>query len=1700
MAGYGLGFGTNATMRARPGGGGTVRSTLAPGASWTGLAGSGFNGNPPVDPVRTTAKPALRLLVPPNQHFTSQIVVGVIGGANNGDSLVDTLGIRKVIAHFEGNVREIDAPTFQSVTDANGNLRSYYGWWVTLEKPEAVEGEGELYFEAVPRDGSMQHRVIGPYLFNPVEQLHDHLIEVAASAAVVAGERYRSLGAALAYLASVSAQNPRITITESGDYEVDGGPASAFGAASGRCLVEANVPVTLSSSAFVSESTAAIRTRYDGLHLRGRNITLDRENLGRIVHEGIGPDHWLDGISMLRSTGRDSNRRKGPDLAPVADAGTYFTECEIRHVANACVGANLVRGCAIEDVYGELVSDARCVVQSTFADHDPRFWQSDLPTFSLAYLGAEPSATIAAAGGNDGEPRQLTVSWGANSATFTTSAADDGPADASDFKTWVEALDPGFSCTVLDTSRRIAALGLPGGAGQDFGPQGLTSTPLTVVTSFSLDNTWYRPSGAAQNVILHSNIVTSALVENVKLDGSLVQDVVAFNNAFHNTVTSDQYVATSLTFSRLDGIHEHVVFANNSFSAQPILLRTDLAYNPDDYCLVANNALPDLDWGSAADSDLAVSGQHLSDGGDVPEGSVFTSVGGSVADLFVDAASGDFRPTGALADSLKQTLIRYDSLGDARRSPTSPAGAVRLDDEVGDSGNGSDGPITYGQTANYDAGTAADYFVDGVNGNDGNDGLTLGTAKATINAAKTLALASTGSKVIAVAGDGVQYRERVELIWNAGSLTSLTIKGYGTDRPVISGADVVTGFAACTSGDAAVVGANWASIHKATINTSSVAHTDYFRMMLRENGVPLKLARLAKNSSIPAFFHDSELTMWRKDAGDTFTVTTNGSGRYDTIDHPAVLGSYSDAQLEQTVAYVGHTPNFSNPIKVASVSGGVLQMSANSYTPEFGGGAYQLLNVIPAIEQGGWGYRDNGDGTLTLYVWPDNAANLTGGIDASMRKDALWCRRSDNKALTLEGLDFEMTSHTLADFTSACVFLQNNSANDIPASSPTTIRQCHARHIDGRTFTFKTLDAVTGEFSTIEFNRGYGWDFGVSTPALSDVRLKNLLVQDSSLSGYRTYNLRDSAVVDCKELRTGTGPHANSLEFFLQCDNIAVVRFIGGYVQAERLYDGYATTQNTSGMLFLHSIFPQSGDGRAFVDQNSPGGSTPTGDPIQVVNSWVPHDVAKASTNAMQIGKSAEHDWQLYNNVVPGISNLGFPAALRKGNVLTDASATTADASESKAAVGDVYADAANEDWRAVSGGLLTTKAGENVLALVQAWETKFPDIDFRRDILGRSWDPADPGVGPYGKQWETGSAGGGDVTDPTITSADPSGSYPEGQAIGGTLTADESVTWSVSGADAGAVTLDANTGVWSLENTVYATKASYAFTFTATDGASNTGTQAVSITITEAESGGGYSFSNSEAAAYHDALSGTLTDTEKGEVDTLVGALKSAGIWPKIQQLQLYDIPTNSDDALIDLKSATSKGAKVNSPSWAANEGFTGDGSTSYIDTGYEPSANEATGLPWDAARRDAHIGVWVRDVGNADGAVCGLFNQSTRRLRILLRGTGTPWRMGLASNDNVDGNTLSQNATGLLLGTMTGSAGFMYRNTTQEATLDPLDINSVNGGKVFVLARSSNNWATNHVNAQASVFTIGRFLNATERDALHSALNGWRSAREAP
>ena len=673
MVGFGLGFGSRSMSRQYSALGQNVPvSTLSPSGLWNGTAGSGFAGAPPIDPVRTTAKPACRLLVPPNQYFTDELVIGVWAGANNQGSMLDDLGLERVVAHCEGTAFVIEAPSFYLFEDANGNQVRYFGWWVVLQHPGS-HGHAHVYFEAVPKDVTMQSRVMGPYQFSPQPVLHDFALEVAATPAEIPGARYKSLAAALNYLTVVAAQNPLITITEA--FTGDLTSANYYAGGAGHTTITATAPVVFKKPGLLPGAASLFRPRVDGLWFRGPNITFDFYQAAYIYHENVANrPHVFDGIDFIDSGGRyylPNLGQKGTTY--VARDAPWLLECRIHSIQNAANGAALVRGCLLDNGNSDAATAASCVIGSTIRNWTSDEWRTEAPALSVQYTGAGASATLEMSGGNETNNRVLTAKIAGS--TVGTFAVRNTEADfvantnytVAHVVSWLNSL-AGWTATLLDNTRRAGALSRTTYAGGAFEATNVKSAPLTLVTMFDQHGDLWAWAGAPENVIFNDNLCYNNSVQSIYFAPPAgIRDAMIINNVFDLDETDLNFGSF---ISQLIAVQSHVVIAHNSVANQILVLRRDTTYDPDQYCLLANNIVPSISWQvGGPDSDLKISDNHLHAGATLPANSTGTTFGGNRTTLFVAPGSGDFNPQGPLLDVLKTPVVRYDRMGAARGVP-----------------------------------------------------------------------------------------------------------------------------------------------------------------------------------------------------------------------------------------------------------------------------------------------------------------------------------------------------------------------------------------------------------------------------------------------------------------------------------------------------------------------------------------------------------------------------------------------------------------------------------------------------------------------------------------------------------------------------------------------------------------------------------------------------------------------------------------------------------------------------------------------------------------------------------------------------------------------------------------------------------------------------------------------------------------------
>lgn len=665
---------------------------LEPGASWDGSLGSGF-ALVPSDPVRTTAKPACRLLVPPDQFFTDELIVGVAAAANNAGSLFQNLGLSEVVFHYEGASISVASPSYCTFPDDNGVDATYLGWWVKLKKPAGQTGSGNLYVEAVPSDTTMQSRVIGPYAFHARDQLHDMELTIAPSQSVIAGERYQSVSAAFSYIKAQAAENPLVHFAEGGTYDLAGGGGTY--APTGYCTITAVEPVTFAKSSYGTDAQAIMRPLINGLWIKGAKITIDFRYVSEIYHENLPRDHVLSGINMTNSdpAGREALWRGGPRFIGWTVRGNaWFLECLATEMSNTCLDANLVRGGRYSQLSEDIFADARCIVGTRVFDHSDNGLNNDVPAMTVSYSGAETTATLERSGAVDPSNVLYTARWGASSASFNVGNTYNhyvgntgdgytiqGVAD------WLNGLGAGFTASVLDNSRRASAGTLAGLKGYGFGASDCKSAPLTVTTSFDRHGDWFqqRFNNVSENVIAYDNCAVGTQTQNIFISSNMdAKDYIFFNCAFWNDPVPSDYWDADILLSQLgrnNVSHSHVVIAHCTMANQALALRTDMSgFDMDSYCLIANNALCDLTFNGAIDADVAVANNHLHGDAIGIIGAAGTSTGGDETDLFADPASGYFEPDsqGALVQNLKPAALLNDR-SQKTRMALAAAGAER---------------------------------------------------------------------------------------------------------------------------------------------------------------------------------------------------------------------------------------------------------------------------------------------------------------------------------------------------------------------------------------------------------------------------------------------------------------------------------------------------------------------------------------------------------------------------------------------------------------------------------------------------------------------------------------------------------------------------------------------------------------------------------------------------------------------------------------------------------------------------------------------------------------------------------------------------------------------------------------------------------------------------------------------------------------
>ena len=131
----------------------------------------------------------------------------------------------------------------------------------------------------------------------------------------------------------------------------------------------------------------------------------------------------------------------------------------------------------------------------------------------------------------------------------------------------------------------------------------------------------------------------------------------------------------------------------------------------------------------------------------------------------------------------------------------------------------------------------------------------------------------------------------------------------------------------------------------------------------------------------------------------------------------------------------------------------------------------------------------------------------------------------------------------------------------------------------------------------------------------------------------------------------------------------------------------------------------------------------------------------------------------------------------------------------------------------------------------------------------------------------------------------------------------------------------------------------------------------AIANSIGSRSPSGGFDADYLAVLTYATSLGYTLpSSSQQANQSKLLADLKAGGVWAKLDTFAMFANDGGSNFGLIDWKRLTLYTA-VNSPTFTTNQGFTGNGTSSYIDTNFNPATQGTNHTLNNASRYYMHF-----------------------------------------------------------------------------------------------------------------------------------------------
>jgi hypothetical protein len=245
----------------------------------------------------------------------------------------------------------------------------------------------------------------------------------------------------------------------------------------------------------------------------------------------------------------------------------------------------------------------------------------------------------------------------------------------------------------------------------------------------------------------------------------------------------------------------------------------------------------------------------------------------------------------------------------------------------------------------------------------------------------------------------------------------------------------------------------------------------------------------------------------------------------------------------------------------------------------------------------------------------------------------------------------------------------------------------------------------------------------------------------------------------------------------------------------------------------------------------------------------------------------------------------------------------------------------------------------------------------------------------------------------------------------------------------------------------------------------------------------------------------GASNSTRIELVNDLVLGLKADGVWAKLDRLWLLAADSQAS-ALADLVHH-SVATAVNSPTFTVDRGFACDGSSSYIDTLYNPSTNGV-----NFTLNAASLWIWNNTNRASTSAVSMGCNDASNISDLTVFQPRIEARLNQANGSDSNSSTTTTGSIGFIGGNRSGSSGlaaslqFYFNGVDQGAPFVGSGSTAVPNRTMYIGGRNdqNNGGLQSGITDQISAAVIGGNLSATDALNLYNRLRTYMTAVGVP